>query len=53
LAKAKKAHLKAIFKLWNNIQQHKNQMPEHQNKVYKQIWHDDYLKWICGFVRER
>jgi len=24
-------------------------MPEHQNIEYKQNWHDDYLKWICGF----
>jgi ATP-dependent DNA helicase RecG len=23
-------------------------MPEHQNIEYKQSWHDDYLKWICG-----
>jgi ATP-dependent DNA helicase RecG len=25
-------------------------MPEHQNIEYKQSWHDDYLKWICGFA---
>lgn len=25
-------------------------MPEHQNVEYKQIWHDEYLKWICGFA---
>ena len=25
-------------------------MPEHQNKEYKSSWHDDYLKWICGFA---
>jgi ATP-dependent DNA helicase RecG len=24
-------------------------MPEHQNIEYKQSWHDDYLKWVCGF----
>jgi len=24
-------------------------MPEQQNIEYKQSWHDDYLKWICGF----
>lgn len=24
-------------------------MPENQNIEYKQSWHDDYLKWICGF----
>ena len=24
-------------------------MPEHQNIEYKSSWHDDYLKWICGF----
>jgi ATP-dependent DNA helicase RecG len=25
-------------------------MPEHQNTEYKQIWKDEYLKWICGFA---
>ena len=25
-------------------------MPEHQNVEYKSIWHDDYLKWVCGFA---
>ena len=25
-------------------------MPEHQNIEYKQGWHDDYLKWVCGFA---
>lgn len=25
-------------------------MPEHQNIEYKQSWHDDYLKTICGFA---
>jgi len=25
-------------------------MPEQQNTEYKQSWHDDYLKWICGFA---
>lgn len=25
-------------------------MPEKQNIEYKQSWHDDYLKWICGFA---
>ncbi|MCG2760466.1 MAG: putative DNA binding domain-containing protein [Candidatus Delongbacteria bacterium] len=24
-------------------------MTEHQNTEYKQSWHDDYLKWVCGF----
>ena len=24
-------------------------MPEKQNIEYKQSWHDDYLKWVCGF----
>lgn len=28
-------------------------MPEHQNVEYKQSWHDDYLKWICGFANAR
>jgi len=25
-------------------------MSENQNIEYKQSWHDDYLKWICGFA---
>ena len=25
-------------------------MPEQQNIEYKQIWHDDYLKSVCGFA---
>jgi ATP-dependent DNA helicase RecG len=25
-------------------------MPEQQNMEYKSSWHDDYLKWICGFA---
>jgi ATP-dependent DNA helicase RecG len=25
-------------------------MSEHQNIEWKQRWHDDYLKWICGFA---
>jgi ATP-dependent DNA helicase RecG len=25
-------------------------MPEQQNIKYKSSWHDDYLKWICGFA---
>jgi ATP-dependent DNA helicase RecG len=25
-------------------------MPEHQNIEYKSSWHDDCLKWICGFA---
>ena len=25
-------------------------MPEQQNIEYKQRWHDDYLKWVCGFA---
>ena len=25
-------------------------MPENQNIEYKQNWHNDYLKWICGFA---
>ena len=23
---------------------------ENQKTEYKQSWHDDYLKWICGFA---
>jgi ATP-dependent DNA helicase RecG len=25
-------------------------MPETQDIEYKQSWHDDYLKWVCGFA---
>jgi len=25
-------------------------MPESQNIEYKQSWHDEYLKWVCGFA---
>jgi len=25
-------------------------MPEQQNIEYKSTWHDDYLKWVCGFA---
>ena len=23
---------------------------ENQNIEWKESWHDDYLKWICGFA---
>ena len=25
-------------------------MPESENIEWKQSWHDDYLKWVCGFA---
>ena len=25
-------------------------MPEQQNIEYKQSWHNDYLKWVCGLA---
>ena len=25
-------------------------MQEQQNIEFKQSWHDDYLKWVCGFA---
>jgi len=25
-------------------------MTEHQTVEYKQVWKDEYLKWICGFA---
>ena len=25
-------------------------MNESQNTEFKRSWHDDYLKWICGFA---
>ncbi len=25
-------------------------MSENQHTEYKQSWHDDYLKWVCGFA---
>ncbi|MDR0506107.1 MAG: hypothetical protein LBH32_04735, partial [Dysgonamonadaceae bacterium] len=27
-------------------------MPEQQNIEYKSSWHDDYLKWVCGFANK-
>lgn len=27
-----------------------SKMPEQQNIEYKLNWHDDYLKWVCGFA---
>ena len=28
-------------------------MPENQNIEWKSSWHNDYLKWICGFANAR
>jgi len=28
-------------------------MSEQQNIEYKQNWHDDYLKWVCGFANAK
>ena len=25
-------------------------MSENQNIEYKESWHDEYLKWLCGFA---
>jgi len=25
-------------------------MSEHQTVEYKQLWKDEYLKWLCGFT---
>lgn len=25
-------------------------MAENQNTEYKEVWRDEYLKWICGFA---
>jgi ATP-dependent DNA helicase RecG len=25
-------------------------MSENQHIEYKQSWHDDYLRWVCGFA---
>jgi len=25
-------------------------MSESQNTEWKKSWHDDYLKWVCGFA---
>ena len=27
--------------------------PESQNVEWKRSWHDDYLKWVCGFANAR
>lgn len=26
---------------------------EQQNIEFKSSWHDDYLKWICGFMNDQ
>jgi ATP-dependent DNA helicase RecG len=26
-------------------------MHENQNIEFKSSWHDEYLKWICGFAK--
>ena len=26
---------------------------ESQNTEYKEVWRDEYLKWICGFANAR
>ena len=28
-------------------------MKESQNTEFKQSWHDEYLKWICGFANAK
>ena len=41
--------MRTKFELKNsNIK--KVEMSENQNIEYKQSWHDDYLKWVCGFA---
>lgn len=25
-------------------------MSEHQTIEYKELWHDEYLEWICGYA---
>lgn len=25
-------------------------MPEYQKIEWKEVWHDDYLEWICGYA---
>jgi len=32
------------------IKMKSKKMPEQQNIEYKSSWHDDYLKWVCGFA---
>ena len=32
------------------IEEKDETMSEHQQLEYKQAWHDEYLKWICGFA---
>ena len=26
---------------------------ESQNVEYKRSWHDDYLRWVCGFANAK
>ncbi len=33
-----------------DLRKHKSPMPEQQNIEYKQSWHDEYLKAVCGFA---
>ena len=35
--------LSVIFKV-------KYSMSENQHIEWKQVWRDDYLKWVCGFA---
>lgn len=38
---------KKIDELWA---EYLKKMNETQTKEYKSSWHDDYLKWVCGFA---
>ncbi len=37
-------------KVERSVQGSKKRKKESQNIEFKQSWHDDYLKWICGFA---
>jgi len=44
-------HKLPTFRSHTHLQAAQNKkMPEQQNIEYKQSWHDDYLKWVCGFA---
>lgn len=41
---------KVLYKLVNQFYQNEPKMPEQQNIEYKSTWHEEYLKWVCGFA---
>ena len=42
--------LKVLRRKWIRKGKTQQIMKENQNIEWKESWHDDYLKWICGFA---